>query len=64
MMSPCFTAGNLHAEPNEFAAEMITFLQQFHQYLPYDAAPIPPSCCQEVLTRLTVTAEPNKVQWL
>jgi len=40
---------------------MISFFQQFNQYLPYDTAPVPPSCCQEVLAKLTVTSELNEV---
>ena len=45
---------------------MIFFFQEFHQHWPLDAAPIYPSCCQDVLAKLTVTSEPNKlyVQWV
>ena len=60
----CLTVGLLLSEPRQLAGTMISFFQQFNQYLSYDTAPIPPTCCQEVLTRLTVTSEPNKVQWL
>ena len=45
---------------------MIFFYQEFHQHWPLDTAPIHPSCCQDVLAKLTVTLEPNKVyvQWV
>ena len=57
----CFIAGFLPAELNDLGATMIAFFQEFHQYLPYDSTPIPPTCCQEVLVKLTVTSEPSKV---
>ena len=60
-LSMYFTAGFLPTEAKELASTMIFFFQQFNQYLPYDTAPIPPTCCQEVLARVTVTSEPNEV---
>ena len=53
--------GFLPAEPNEMAATMISFFKQFQQYIPCDIAPLHPSQCQEVLSKLFVISEPNKV---
>ena len=61
VFTSCFTAGCLPAELNDLAATMIFFFQEFHQYLSCDSTPIPPSCCQEVLAKLTVISEPSKV---
>ena len=61
LLSTHFTIGYLPTEANELASTMVSFFQQCHQYLSYDTAPIPSSCCQEVLAKLTVTSEPNEV---
>ena len=60
-LSTYFTTGFLPAEPSQLAATMIYFFQEFHQHWPLDTAPIHPSCCQDVLAKLTVTSESNKV---
>jgi len=53
--------GFLPTEPNEMAATMISFFQQFQQYIPCDIAPLHPRLCQKVLAKLIVLSEPNKV---